>query len=63
MTVCQFSKDDLSNVWSIVSCVMNLGNVQFEETEKRNMPVAYVADRNSSTIAAKMLQVSVMINK
>lgn len=58
MTVCQLTKDDQKNIWTIVSCVMNLGNIQFEETEKRNMPVAYVETKDASSIVAKLLQVN-----
>ena len=57
MKVCQFSDDDLWNCWEIVACVMHLGNIQFGETEKSNMPVSYVDNRQTSSVAAQFLKV------
>ena len=58
LTVCQFSEDDKWNIWSIVAIVMHLGNIEFEETEKRNLPVAYIENKQALTQSAKMMQVS-----
>ncbi|XP_019863708.1 PREDICTED: unconventional myosin-VIIa-like [Amphimedon queenslandica] len=58
MKVCQFTQDDQWNVWTIVASVMQLGNIEFEETEKRNMPVAYIDAKEALNLSAKSLQVS-----
>lgn len=58
MTVCQFTEDDQWNVWSIVACVMHLGNIEFGETEKKNMPVAYIDARDALKLSANALVVS-----
>ena len=62
MKVCQFGSDDQWNVWVIVASVMQLGNIEFGETEKRNMPVAYVDAKEALNLSAKSLQVSTINN-
>lgn len=57
LTVCQFSPDDQWNIWSIIAIVMHLGNIEFQETEKKNLPVAYVDNKQSLMQSAKMMQV------
>lgn len=58
MTVCLFSEQDQWNIWTIVASVMHLGNIVFGETEKRNMPVAFVENsEESSRLVAKALMV------
>ena len=60
MTVCLFSDQDQWNIWTIVASVMHLGNIIFDEVEKKNMPVAFVTNQqDSSRLVAKALMVCV----
>lgn len=57
MKVCQFSEKDLSDCWEIIASILHLGNIHFDETEKNNMPLAFVENRNVCGDACALLQV------
>ena len=57
MKVCQFKEDELSNCWKIIASILHLGNIHFNETEKNNMPVSFVENRNICGDACHLLKV------
>ncbi len=61
MKVCQFKDTDLSHCWEIIGSILHLGNIQFDETEKNNMPVSFVKNRAVCGDACSLLLVSVLL--
>ena len=59
MKVCQFKDTDLSHCWEIIGSILHLGNVQFDETEKNNMPVSFVKNREVCGDACSLLMVNI----
>ena len=57
MTVCLFSEAEQWQVWEIVATVMNLGNIDFQETEKQNLPVSYIGNKDVCKSVAEALKV------
>lgn len=58
MKVLNFSEEDQWNIWRIIALVMHLGNIQFGEVEKRNLPVSFIENHDVSDLCAeKFLEV------
>eukprot|EP00731_Ephydatia_muelleri_P029534 Em0021g57a len=57
MKVLNFTEEEMGNIWQLVATVMHLGNLIFKETEKANLPVAHIGNKDGTTLAAAMLQV------
>ena len=57
MTVCQFSEAEQWQVWEIVATVMKLGNIDFQEIEKQNLPVSYIGNKDVCRNVAEALKV------
>ena len=57
MTVCLFSEAEQWQIWEIVATVMNLGNIDFQETEKQNLPVSYIGNKDVCRSVAEALKV------
>lgn len=57
MTVCLFSEAEQWQVWEIVATVMKLGNIDFQEIEKQNLPVSYIGNKDVCRNVAEALKV------
>ena len=58
MQVLNFENDHIWNVFKIVAAVLNLGNITFIESERGNMPVSTVRNKDALRNAAALLEVS-----
>ena len=62
MQVLNFDSDHIWNVFKIIAAVLNLGNVNFLESERGNMPVSTVKNKDALRNAAALLEVSFLTN-